>query len=553
MTKIKLGEKCAIDLPRLLETRLLIQANSGGGKSYLLRKFLEETHGKVQQIVLDLEGEFSTLREKYDYLLIGKDGDVSINIKSAELLAKKLLELNVSTIIDLYELKHHERILFVKRFLDSMINSPKELWHHCVVIVDEAHIFCPEKGQAESMPAVIDLMTRGRKRGFCGILATQRLSKLHKDAAAECNNKLMGRTGLDIDMKRVSEELGFTSKADMLSLRDLDAGEFFAFGTAISNKIIKVKIGEVKTTHPRAGNKIIKAETPPTEKIKKLLEKLNDLPQKAEEELRTIEDYKKKLRELSGKLRQKPIPELDEAELAKRIGVAEKRAYASAEKQISSQRAEYERTIRVLQSKVEKIGEIVGQKVTAQKIHRFEVPKPAPTKIVFKPQKPAVSEVRDTEDVQLDRCARAIYSLLASNPDREFSKSLTGVLTGYSHRSGGFNNSISRLRSFNLIHKHGDTLKADSKVLRDDLIDTSQSWDVKSWINKLGKCPKEIFNVIVENPEQEFTKEELGEQTGYSSSSGGFNNAISRLNSLGLIIRGTEGRVRLNVEVLEWL
>jgi len=43
-----------IDLNNLIDTRLLIQANSGGGKSYAIRKLLEETHGKVQHIVLDL-------------------------------------------------------------------------------------------------------------------------------------------------------------------------------------------------------------------------------------------------------------------------------------------------------------------------------------------------------------------------------------------------------------------------------------------------------------------------------------------------------------------
>lgn len=47
---------------------------------------------------------------------------------------------------------------------------------------------------AESAGAVIDLATRGRKRGQCAVIATQRLSKLHKDAAAEMKNKLIGGT-----------------------------------------------------------------------------------------------------------------------------------------------------------------------------------------------------------------------------------------------------------------------------------------------------------------------------------------------------------------------
>jgi len=70
-----------IDIQRILEGRLLIVANSGGGKSYTIRKFMEVTHGKVQQILIDIEGEFSSLREKFDYILVGKDGDIPINIR----------------------------------------------------------------------------------------------------------------------------------------------------------------------------------------------------------------------------------------------------------------------------------------------------------------------------------------------------------------------------------------------------------------------------------------------------------------------------------------
>ena len=140
--EIKISKDCSLNLEKLIATRMLINANSGGGKSWAIRRLLEQSHGQVQQIVIDLEGEFSTLREKFDYLLVGKEGEIPANIRTAELLAKRLLELNVSTIIDLSELKKAERITFVKRFLDSLIDSPKNLWHPVLILIDEAHHFC---------------------------------------------------------------------------------------------------------------------------------------------------------------------------------------------------------------------------------------------------------------------------------------------------------------------------------------------------------------------------------------------------------------------------
>lgn len=258
MDKINIG--IDIDLNKLLDSRLLIQAGSGGGKSYCLRKIIEMIGNKFQQIIIDPEGEFVTLREKFDFALVGKDGDIPLSLKYAETLAHKLLETNLSAIIDLYELKHHERILFVKRFLDAIVNAPKELWHPCFVHVDEAHIFCPESTKSESASAVIDLCTRGRKRGYAAVLATQRLSKLAKDAAAECMNKMIGSTGLDIDRKRAGEELGMTKKEDILKLRELKPGEFFTFGPAINNEVTKFKVLPVITTHLQSGKRMTATE-----------------------------------------------------------------------------------------------------------------------------------------------------------------------------------------------------------------------------------------------------------------------------------------------------
>lgn len=145
-------------------------------------------------------------------------------------------------------------------------------------------------------------MTVGRKRGFCGVLATQRVSKLNKDAAAECNNKLIGRCSLDVDRKRAGEELGFSDKDNVLSLRDLEAGEFFAYGPALSKTITKFKVGRVQTTHPEAGE-VAPPMTPPRAKVKKVLDQLRNLPQEAEEETKNVAELQQEVRKLKADLR----------------------------------------------------------------------------------------------------------------------------------------------------------------------------------------------------------------------------------------------------------
>jgi uncharacterized protein len=87
------GGKLELDLPTLVDTRLLIQANSGGSKSWLLR--LLAGRAGIQTIVLDNEGEFASLREAVDVLLVGASGELAANPRHAALLARRLLEYKV--------------------------------------------------------------------------------------------------------------------------------------------------------------------------------------------------------------------------------------------------------------------------------------------------------------------------------------------------------------------------------------------------------------------------------------------------------------------------
>lgn len=308
-----LGDDVAIDVDRLLVTKLLVQANSGGGKSYAIRRLLEQTFGRLQHIVIDPEGEFHTLRERFEYALAGKGGEAVANLKTADLLAPRLLELGVSTIVDISELGV-DKPAFVAKFLDALVNSPRELWHPVLVVVDEAHRFCPEQGKVgkakakeerkaieESKAAVITLMDSGRKRGFCGVLATQRVSKLNKDATAECNNKLIGRS-VEIDAKRAAEELGLASRDAMQQMRKLQPGHFFVFGPAFCDEIRTVRVGPVVTTHPEAG-KAAPPPTPPRGKVREVLGKLAGLAAEAEQEEREIEQMRMRNAELERAVR----------------------------------------------------------------------------------------------------------------------------------------------------------------------------------------------------------------------------------------------------------
>lgn len=561
---IELNEKVSINLGKLIESRLLIQANSGGGKSWANRRVIEQSFGKVQIIVIDPEGEFGNMRGKYDFVYIGKDGDAPADSRSAALLARRLLETNASAIIDIYEMSMPERKHYVRLFLEAMVNAPKELWHDCIVILDEAHKFAPEKEQSEALEAVADMASRGRKRGYCLIPATQRPAKLNKDVAAECNNKLIGRASLDIDRKRSAEELGFTTKEEILSLRNLEPGEFYAFGPAIGRDVIKTVIGGVNVKPPKRGEgrKNIPA---PTEKVKKMLEQFKDLPEEAKKEADTLQSLTARNifleREVkSHKCPVGPDPEKIREEAEKLV----QKAKIDIEKSFDEELRRFKKKVVGLKETILKVsGSVQGlvklivdleeENVVAnvqKPVVNISIPKQQVASRPMSSSEPVRQIPRaDMGDSPLGACERKVYSFLYQNQDKAFSKVQVGVITGYSPTSGGFNNALSRLNSLGLISRTNNALQIASADA--SLVSQSEEFSAEPrfWESKLGACERKVYGYLWDRPNEAVSKENLGAETGYSSSSGGFNNALSHLNSIGLI-RRSGGCVQLNPEIL---
>ena len=308
--KTAAGKKIAIDLELLLSTRLLVTADSGGGKTWLLKRICEQAADKVQIIIIDPEGEFAPLRTKLPFFLAGKGGETPMDVRSAEKLALTLMKTRARCVCDLYEMKASERHVWVRLFLEALLEAPKHLRHPCLVIVDEAHMFCPEKGagSSEASDAMKGLCTRGRKRLLCPIFATQRLAELDKGASGMLLNRLIGPTFENINRETAAKILGIAQgkkdKSDFYrEIMALEPGNFFALGRAISRELTVVHVGGIETPHGQEATKYELDPPPPPEEIRKLLPTLADLPKQAEEEAKTAAEFKKQIRELKAELR----------------------------------------------------------------------------------------------------------------------------------------------------------------------------------------------------------------------------------------------------------
>lgn len=536
MSKINIG--IDIDLEAFLETKLLIEADSGSGKSWTIRKMAEECSGEVQQIIIDPEGDFITLREKYPFALVSKvGGDIPLNLRYAEALAHKLLETGISVIIDLYEFRQHEREQFVKVFCEALMNAPKSLRHSCLIYLDEAQLFCPEDKRAISTAAVIDLCTRGRKRGLCVILATLRISILNKSAAAQCKNKMMGSTSLPLDQKRVGDELGLRTKEEIRDLRNLGKGEFYAFGPAISKEIVKFKVTQVKTTHIKSGSKLL--SVPPTPAaIKKILSKLEDIPEEAEKELATKKQYQDEIRRLKSELgQQKQAPTVTDPKIKEQV-IQLQQELKSHKGLVNTLKKEVDNRTSLLQKIKNMIGEPQDFKIDAE-IIKSPIQRP----VFVAPQPPAKSHHSNNSHSNPSVSGGAMRMLKAAAmfyPD-PISKTRMAALARLSHTSGSFSTYMSTLKREGLLVGEGNSFTITEAGLSQagevEPLPTDPQELVNLWCGVIGENggAARILRTVAESYPNEILKPDLGEMVGMSSTSGSFSTYLSTLKRNGLI------------------
>jgi uncharacterized protein DUF87 len=558
------GREIKLSLDILMKTRLLVQANSGGGKSWLLRRLAEQLFGKVPVLIIDPEGEFSTLREKFGFVLVGKGGETPADARSAALVAHKLLELRASAVCDLYELKPHERHHWVKLFLEGLINAPKNLWRPTVIILDEAHVFCPEgkAGESEASGSVVDLATRGRKRRFCVVMATQRLGKLRKDATAELLNRLVGPTFEDVDLERAADLLSVAAadKRDFFTqMRMLPPGNFFALGRAICLYRTLLQVGPVTTSHEIEDARFGIDAPPAPEAVRALMPKLSDLPKQAEDKARTEAELRREISRLNNELKEARTEKAPEPskEVIKEISLIKPADVARLEKVAARAHtfSELLATILLAVSKKNVSPEAPARAPPPRKVfmraansaRRF-LASPAQSVSVgngFKVEHGAGEMFTGTLPIG----ERKILGACIQYPEGVARRALT-VLTGYKRSSRDAY--IARLKDKGFVVTEGDAVMATKEggEAHPDAEPLPTGAALQAyWRERLPQGELAMFDLIVAAYPEPVDRERLTEATNYQRSSR--DAYLARLRARELINEPGRGMVRANEELFE--
>lgn len=551
------------------------------GKTYTAMKAAEQLlDAQIPIIVYDPVGVWKNLKigtgknKGYPIVVAGGIGsDIILNVHNAVDIVRAAMKENVSLVIDLYSpelINKSTWIRIVQETVDLLMYENKEcgLRH---IFIEESAEFVPQRLQPQHAKVYASLerlarMGRNARLGYT--LINQRAEEVNKAileiSALSLLHKQVGKNSIASVQKWLELMQVENFKDITKSLPTLGQGECWVIGVRKQPELIQ--ISPRKTFHPDPKKHVTDANVGEIKKVdvSSFVVKLNaqlKTPTKTTESSLS----KKEANELEKK-------NLRIEELSKRVE-GWRDDYNNLEDRYELLQKERDNLLKRLKNydkQFAAIRKIVSVDEAAQEIQPVRIALPNSLtkhnqefadKVYHLANNSTKDSKNDTKlhnfgnpSKTLAKCPLAIIRFLASFPDRSFTKAQVGIATGYSPGSGGFNNALSELNIKALIVKEGTRLRVSSLQDAAQYIGNYEplTYSIHTFKDKLGKCEREIYQVLLDNPHKEFIREELADATPsrYAATSGGFNNAISRLNILELIERG-RGTVRLNPELLE--
>jgi len=239
--------------------RIFINGISGSGKSNCSKVFCEEIlRINIPIIILDPEGEYASLREKSESMIVigGKYADIPLNEYVIEDVINLLYESGVNLIFDTSEMFEQQQVDFSAEVMKILFHKATKYRKPIFLIVEECSLVAPEKLNVKSTKYAKEIISKGRKRGIHSIWISQRTAFVSKDIISQCNIRMIGKLIEDNDINHIKNILknANLSKIEIMNLTQ----EFFLITKEFKNKI-KFKKATIRDLRMEAIKKLMEA------------------------------------------------------------------------------------------------------------------------------------------------------------------------------------------------------------------------------------------------------------------------------------------------------
>ena len=522
-----------------LDDRLAFVGTSGSGKTYAAGTAVERLLARrARVVIIDPLDVWFGLRlcangrtpSPFPVVIFGgAHGDLPLNEYAGKLLGETVAGMAESSIVSLGGLatKSAER-RFMLAFLDALYRKASGEPVH--LVFDEADLWAPQKSSEPALQSLMEqIVRRGRVKGFIPWLITQRPAVLSKDVLSQADGLVAMKLTSSQDRAAlgawIEGQADAAEKNRMLARLPQMARGHGVVWIPGRGALDEVAFGRKATFDssrtPKRGERREATALTPID-----LGALQDRLATAEADVKANDPAALRRRIAELEAAQGPDPAALRAEYDRGHAAG----YDKGRQEMKALHAHVAFVADAIGGKVDELRQITAKDLPATV--PADAPIPAPV------ARPApIPARRPTGDGKLSKAERAVLTVLAQYPQGR-AKTQIALLTGYSHKGGGFNNSLSSLRSKGWIEGRGDpiTITADGLAALGDYEPLPQGRAlVDYWMGQLGKAERAVLETAVAHYPTPLSKDQVAQIAGYEPSGGGFNNALSRLRSLELI------------------
>jgi hypothetical protein len=310
-TTLDVSRDLDLDLEEIIGQCVAILGIRGSGKSNTAGVIFEELlRHRYPMSIVDIEGEYFGLKEKYEVLVVGTGDGVEIEIDPdcAGEIAQVSMEENVPVVLDLSGFLSDERTELLKAYLSSLWNLAGTLRRPYIIGIEEAHEFIPQGVKTELKEMIARIALRGRKRGLGGIIVSQRSAKVDKDVLSQAGMLFLHRVVHEVDMRVYGELLPWRKNEVKEIVNSLDTGDCIYVN---GDRILPIYVRERETFHAGFTPSLESVKSP---ELKKVSESIIEAIEKARSG--------KRRKSAEDKLRDR-ITQLEEALASKDARIAE--------------------------------------------------------------------------------------------------------------------------------------------------------------------------------------------------------------------------------------
>ena len=361
------------------------------GKSFFVGKLCEELcEVKQPFVVIDPEGEYWSLREKYPVVIaaVGKPvgrpkgykADLIVNAETAPVLARRIAEKGYSLVLDLRNATMAESYEALGGFLEALYGAEAEYNRPLVLIMEEAHVLVPEVGRVR-LPSIkkaqdrviywtYEIAARGRHRGLGYVAVARRAAEVAKAVLSQAPNRVIFKLVDPTDLAWLRES--GLSREEINVVKRLPQGKAIVIGLSEQHFFIRSK--PRKCTHG-GRTPIAKAvETPELEGavadlsglLKQPLQEIEEPTEEPAEKLKALTaTYEERISELEKALKEEKRRRLELA--AENETLKAEISSLKAKVLSADERAKYEARIRSLEREVSSLKEQLSKAAEIEK------------------------------------------------------------------------------------------------------------------------------------------------------------------------------------------